>query len=898
MTKSSKCYRSTVCAAALIAGTAGLGAANLALAQEQPAQHGLEEIVVTAQKRSEALKDVPIAISAFTSQDIQNAGISSAIGLNQVVSGLNIAAGGSSLLTPFLRGVGNPTLTVGNEASVAIYVDDVYVSRLEASFFDLVDIDRVEVLKGPQGTLFGRNSSGGLINIITKEPSLTDYEADVSLGYDNYNTFSQKLYLSVPITDTIAANFSLYHADQGSSWGYNYGARTPWGYEDPTVVHSKWIFEPSDDLKITTALDYSHTKSTIGISSNIYPGTLAGTPQFLTQPPNNLPERAFGPVGFWDANLYTDDRIQAESYGGYVRVDYDTGLGKFSSISSLRQENEDYYSDGYFTPLNTLQYNLVTFTRTATQEFQITSDKGSAFDWIVGFFYLNTLAGNEPTSIRGAGLGPQVLGIPASALLLSPSSVVSLYGEERTQDFAGYAQGTFHAPERTDITLGVRYLYDDVEGRGSTVLDIPGVAVGQAGPTLVSETKYYKPTYKVAVEHHFADDAMAYLSASRGFKAGTYNTLPLTTPAVKPEILDAYELGAKTEWLDHQLRLNGAFFYYNINNPQVSEIQNSVVFLTNAQSADIKGVDLDGQYAITPRFIAHFGAEYLNSHYTSFNNAPFYLPIFTPPYGNYVLPNGGNASGDELVAAPRFSANIGFNYQMDSSIGTFNFNTNLFWNQGFYWSADNFVRQKSYEVLDASLIYVPSMDESLELRLWGKNLTNTKYSTDMLEQAGTAGDSISQAPPATFGIEATYHFSRPASESPELAAAPSAPPALPVPPPASVIEAKRSFQVFFDFDKSDITGAAAKVIQSAADAVRTGSMVQLAVTGHTDTVGTAAYNQALSERRATSVKAALVADGVAAGEITTIGVGKTGLLVPTADGVREPQNRRAEIVLQ
>ena len=148
-------------------------------------------------------------------------------------------------------------------------------------------------------------------------------------------------------------------------------------------------------------------------------------------------------------------------------------------------------------------------------------------------------------------------------------------------------------------------------------------------------------------------------------------------------------------------------------------------------------------------------------------------------------------------------------------------------------------------------------------------------------------------------MKASINFGASAAPSPEAAAPPPPPPAAPA--PASVVatpESARSFQVFFDFDKSDITSAAAKVIQAAADAVKAGNVVKITVTGHTDTVGTASYNQALSERRAAAVKGTLVSDGVSDGEITTIGVGKTGLLVPTADGVREPQNRRAEIVLQ
>jgi outer membrane protein OmpA-like peptidoglycan-associated protein len=199
---------------------------------------------------------------------------------------------------------------------------------------------------------------------------------------------------------------------------------------------------------------------------------------------------------------------------------------------------------------------------------------------------------------------------------------------------------------------------------------------------------------------------------------------------------------------------------------------------------------------------------------------------------------------------------------------------------------------KQYGVINARI----GVDTgAFEVSLFAKNLLDNQQiikhpNVDGVQEAYTLT-------PLTVGLNVTAHFAA-ATQSPEPAAAPVPPPAPTVPPPAPVAEAKRSFQVFFDFDKSTITEAAAKVIHAAADAVKAGNVVQIAVTGHTDTVGTASYNQGLSERRAGAVKQQLVTDGVATGDITTTGVGKTGLLVPTADGVREPQNRRAEIVLQ
>jgi iron complex outermembrane receptor protein len=885
----------SVCAAALLSAGSG------AWAQSAPAQSaaattgGIEEIVVTAEKREEKLQSVPIAVAAFSERDLQNTGISSAVQLNELVSGLNIGVGGPGALQPFLRGVGNNVLSAGNEASVAMYVDNVYVPRLLSSFFNLDDVSRVEVLKGPQGTLFGRNASGGLINVITKEPSLEDYELQASVGYGNYDTTTEKLYASAPITDTLAGNISVYHVNQGDSWGRDIANGTPWGYDDPTILRSKWVFKPSDDFKVTAAFDYYQTKTTEGIADNIYPGTSNGRALFLTVPPFNLPDKQFFPAGFYDEISYTSDRDREEGYGGYVRLDYGLGFAKFSSISSLSEEDENFFTDGSNTPDNTLTYDLITFTRTVSEELQLASNPDSPFDWIGGLYYLNEYAGYRPTAISGAGLASQVLG-GGFGPALPEGSTVNLFGLQRIQDYAVFGQATFHVLEHTNLTVGGRYTVDHVTGRGATDIIIPGIFSAQVSNG-GAEATFYKPTYKVALDHHFTDDLMAYVSASRGFKAGTFNTLPLSPPAAKPEVLDAYEIGEKSTWLDHTLQLNASFFYYRISDPQVQEVVNHLVFLANAEAAEVKGIDIDGQYAITPQLIARFGAEYLDAHYTSFPNAPFILPLSGPPYGAGAV-FAGDAAGNDLVNAPRFTFNVGLNYAVETTVGSFNFDTNVLFNGGFKWNPDGYLRQPAYYLVDASASYTPAGLDDWRVRVWGQNITGAKYATSSTEQAGQAGYNYSPGAPATYGVELTYYFSAPRNSAAEAApVAASPPPAAPA-PPLAVAEARRSFQVFFDFDKSDITAAAGKVIQAAADAVKAGNVVQITATGHTDTVGTSAYNQGLSERRAAAVKGTLVKDGVPGGEITTVGVGKTGLLVPTADGVREPQNRRAEIVLQ
>jgi outer membrane protein OmpA-like peptidoglycan-associated protein len=408
--------------------------------------------------------------------------------------------------------------------------------------------------------------------------------------------------------------------------------------------------------------------------------------------------------------------------------------------------------------------------------------------------------------------------------------------------------------------------------------------------TVTRHANFYKPTFKVALDHHFSDDIMGYVSFSRGFKAGTFNTLQLSANVILPEVLDAYEIGVKSTFLDKRLQLNGSFFYYNITNPQVSEIIDGVVSVANAGSAEVKGVDLESQYLVSEGLLLRVGGEFLDAHYTSFNGAPFISPNPNPPYG--ALPAvPGNAAGNQLVRAPRFSLTVGLNYNLATEIGSFTFDTSYAWKSGFKFDPDGFTAQRSFGLLDASLTYELPDNDQWQFRVWGKNLTQEKYFLDVEEFSGPPGYPYTPGAPATFGITVDFKFSA-RNSAPETTYTPPSPQSA----IAAPISVPRSYLVFFDFNKSDLTPQSAQIVDQAAKNATSSKVTRLEVTGHTDTVGSDAYNMRLSRRRAEAVANELEAQGVSASEIEIIAKGKRDLLVPTADGVREPQNRRVQIV--
>ncbi len=750
-----------VCAAAILllsaAGSNALAqtvaaAAAPSVAPSPSRSAKIEEVVVTAQKRSQKLQKVPVAVTALTSKQLVNSGVTSANGLANHVAALTVAEGGGGTLLPFLRGVGNPDSINGNESSVAVYLDDVYVSRLDQSFLELYDINRIEVLNGPQGTLFGRNASAGLINIITRDPSPT-LQGSASVGYSNYNTTTEKVYLSGEVAKGIDANISVLNGWQGDGWGRNITNHDPVGYNDPLIVRSKWLFDLSPSTKLRLEGDYNQSYSDIGAYTNNVPGTTFGSPDFYALPPYNQKPIQYSPVGFYDERNYYPLQTHKRGFGGSARLDQDLGFAELSSISGYRQNAEDFQVDGSYTPQPGLKYELNSHTRTFTQEFQLASKPGSVFDWIVGLYYLNEFASYEPTQVTGPGLAIDTLG-GAFGPLLPQGSAVNLYSFERTKDYAAYGQTTIHLPASTNLTLGIRYTIDDLSGGGHNQVVVPGI--GTFDSPAKDKSEFQQPTFKFGLDHTFDGNILTYVSVSRGFKAGTYNLLPFSAPATNPEVLTDYEIGAKTTLLDGRLLLNGAFFYYDLTDPQVQEVVNHLIFLANAGSAQVLGGEFQTEYVILPGLTARAGGAYLDAHYTNFPNAPFYTANPNPPYGS--IATAGDAAGKELPEAPKFAFNFGFNYDVTFPWGRLNFNQNYAFRGAFYFTPDNFIRQKSYGLLDASVTYMLPDNDHWSLRVYGKNITGSRYFIGGQENSGSEGFVYSPGAPAIYGGLVTYTF--------------------------------------------------------------------------------------------------------------------------------------------
>ncbi|KQX23245.1 hypothetical protein ASD39_05200 [Sphingomonas sp. Root50] len=706
----------------------------------------LQDIVVTAQRREQKLQDVPVSVSAFGGAALQASGVSTIKELSFVDPSLNIPQVVGVYL-PFLRGIGNAAGgNLGNESSVPVYIDDLYYTRLSTAYLAINSIDRVEVLKGPQGTLFGRNSSGGAIQMFTKDPG-RETEVNASVGYANYQRLSGQLYASTPLTDTLAWNIAVAGTDQRDGWGESLATGRDIFKEKFATVRSKLLWEPGDSTRVKLVGFYAYTKGDIGMVQDRHSGTYASSAAIVApgypNPPIRLPSLADVPGDhFYDTREDLPQFARAEGYGGSLRIDQGLGFADLVSITGFRNSKELIRLDADITSQNLLNGDLKSADRQFTQEFQLKSKRGSDIDWIVGAYYLHSLVKYNPISLYGDAFG---------------GAVVEIRSRQIIDSYSAFGQATVPVLADTNLTVGLRYNIDDLKG---------------SSPTYSNSRQFKKLTWKGTLDHHFTDDVMGYASISRGYKSGAYKTFPLDSPPALPEVIDAYELGLKTELFDRRVRLNGALFWNDIKNPQVLavDVQGLIpgIILTNAQKARIKGAEFSVEAVPVHGLTLRGAATYLDGKYVRYINAPFYCLNGTTIAGPSTAQQGGpcpvpadGGSGNKLPNVAKWSFNAGANYKLDNSAGAWVADVGLSYTGRFAWNPDNFVIEKAVTLVNASLNFTPASLSWLTVGAWGKNLSGVKYysiSQESVGPAGTAGFQAGAAAPRTYGGSLSVKF--------------------------------------------------------------------------------------------------------------------------------------------
>ena len=688
----------------------------------------LEEITVTAQRRSENLQSVPIAVSAVTGTQLSRIGVKDLVDMRTAVPTLNLN-NTSGNLTANLRGVGSNAVGPGVENAVALYIDGVYYGSTGGSLLSLNNIAQVEVLKGPQGTLFGRNATGGLIQVTTREPT-QDLSGQFGGSYANYQTFTGSAYIAGGLTENLRADLAVQATHQGDGYGTNgFNGKDIYKVDHDISVRSKIVFTPTDLTKITLIGDYTSSKNTNNIFV-VQPGTISG----FTPAPGNPPFGVAPDTGYNASIDYQPvDRIHAG--GGSIRIQQDIGSLELVSTTAYRRTNTkiDFDYDG--SPQKIEEIGVVEHDRQVSQELQIQSKGSGPFKWVAGAFYYRATAAYAPASLYFYDIG----------------AFISIYAQQRATSLAGYVQGTYEVAEGTNITLGGRYTTEKrvaVYGRDAVNSSVTGALLATDTAPYQSK-RYNKFTFRIAVDHRLSQDIMAYASFNRGFKSGGYSVGSFGSPPYAPETLDAYEVGIKSDLLDQHLRVNLAGYYYDYRDLQVQRYGSGPILTTNGAKAKIYGIDADVTAVFSSRFEINGGFGLQHPEFSSYPNA-----LLTNSSGptSYTF---GSAAGNLLPLAARFLANLGSNYKVDVHGGSLDLNGNIYYNSGFATDADNTVKQHHFAQLGASATWT-APDQHFSVGLFGRNLTNKRVLTD--GAATMTGHLVFYAPPRTYGVTAGYKF--------------------------------------------------------------------------------------------------------------------------------------------
>ncbi|HEV7612470.1 MAG TPA: TonB-dependent receptor [Steroidobacteraceae bacterium] len=693
----------------------------------------LQEVVVTAQRRSENLQQVPITVSVANAQTLEASGISSTTQIAQAFPGVSTRVTYNQL-EPFIRGIGTQAAGPGIENSVALYVDGVYYGSQVATAFSLIDVDQVAVLKGPQGTLFGRNATGGVIQVTTRQPS-QETSGVFRVSYDNYKTGTADAYITGGISQNLAASFTARYSAAGEGWGRNIAT----GHENHQLIgdedfHAKLKYTPDDVTSIYVNGDWSKKTDTLG------PNFVPVYPQYTT----SLLPGYRSTQNPWDNDSHIDNRNRFVADGVSMQVDRDLAPVRLVSISSYRADHLTNRFDSGATPTPGLDILIDEVTDQYTQEFQVISKPGQWMDWQTGVFYY-----------RGWGVDDPITAVIYPAFTGGPQINVVTRTRETTESAAAYFQGTKEIVQDTKLTVGLRYTWEQRNFRpnqGTYIGDILIATLPQ--PTYPLSQTVKKPTWRLALDHQFTTDVMGYVSYNRGFKSGGYNTHAADNPPYAPETLDAYEIGSKTEWLEHRLRINAAAFYYDYKNVQVAKYTTTSL-IYNGAKARIYGIDLDTETRIGRNLQVTAGVEWLHARYTDFPLAPFSTPVL----GGGALLYYASAAGNTLNNAPNITATVRLEYNVPIPVGSLNLTAANSYSSRFYQDPDNFLRQPAYNLISGSFSWTSSNDRVM-VRFFGNNLLNkavaTQLSTLPVPPIGYLADYAS--PPRTYGVSMQYKF--------------------------------------------------------------------------------------------------------------------------------------------
>lgn len=671
------------------------------------------EITVTAQRRSEPLRDVPISVTAQSAEDLARQGVTSIQDLTIAVPGLSVTKLGP-WVQPTIRGVQTSIAVGGADAPVAIYLDGAYRPNQVANLFDLPDVRQIEVLKGPQGTLFGRNATGGAILIHTLEPSLEATTGKFTLSDGVYfgehartaNEVTVKGFVSAPISETLAVSTSAY-------FNHNPGFMTHdvtgdrYGRKRTLMTRGKLLFQPSDGMKFLLSGMYTRTND--ADSATFFP--LDGLAVGRQYPGSIVPEEPW----HFASELSKGSTIRMTDWNVSFKGEIDVGqAGTLSSVTAYSEANPLLIvdADGTFSPACVAVVACVTpFVveygpqKTFQQELTFASRQYGMFSFITGLFYYSdrhASRNNVNTPIRPDGtVDPDVNGVFAVRSTIA------------TEAYAAFGEVNLDLTDKLRLIAGMRYSWERKIGTGGFF---------QAPKTEFSRGTWDSWTPRLSLLYRLTPEANVYATFSKGFKSGILDSSALAPTPVRPEMLTSYEVGLKTA--TRQFSLSAAAFYYDYTDVQLQFRRAVINFYANAEGAKVYGLDVDATLHLTPSLDLRVGGAWLpHAKYREFRDGrAFDLPMTPRGLTSYVI----DATGNRMLRSPKLTGTASLAYADDTSWGNLDASTTLYYSSTYYHDLLYKVPTKSYATLNARVALTPT-GSPFTIAIFGSNLTNKVY---------------------------------------------------------------------------------------------------------------------------------------------------------------------------
>ncbi|WP_457931984.1 TonB-dependent receptor [Pseudomonas aeruginosa] len=660
-------------ASAADAPAPGEEAPPLASSVPAKADTALGKVTVTARRREEDSQKVPTPITVLGGETLEAQRISRVQDLQQVLPSVNVAYIHARQSSVAVRGIGNNPASDGLEGSAGIYLDNVYLGRPGMAVFDLLDIEQLELLRGPQGTLFGKNTTAGVLNISTRAPTFTaERTVEVSGGQDGY--FQGRGTVSGPLGETLAGRLSAYrtrddgyikniHDDNYLNGGERQGAR------------GQLLFEPNEDFSLRWIADYNEEDSSNG--SMVVYGAAERFWQraaLVGASPLRDPQRK-------KVNINGRQHVSVHQGGSSLEANWNLAGGyRLTSISAYR-----YW---HFTPANDEQLNVSAINDTGvevhdrqfSQEIRLASPTGGAFDYVVGAYVFRQNLGNKTFTSYGPLADLYLLGANLGALNDTYSKA---NGKIETDSFALFAQGTWHLSERLDFTAGLRGTYEEKNAKVERFAPLGGAAVGGIGAAVRNGqlgaydsgdlSQYnFAPSALLSLSYQFSDELLGYASLSHGEKSGGVNLAVGSAPSagadsllVGPERANDAELGLKSTLFDRRLLLNANLFWTGIHGYQATTLYQApgstqlVQVLANAGSVRSRGLEFEATALPLRGLTLNFNGSYNDVTYLSFKDAPCPAEVSTRPGA----PSSCDLTGQRVVGASKWIANLNGEYQ-------------------------------------------------------------------------------------------------------------------------------------------------------------------------------------------------------------------------------------------